>query len=386
MNRPTPLKGLKVLELARVLAGPWIGQTLADLGADVVKVEAPGGDDTRKWGPPWVDHGGEQSAAYYHACNRGKRSIVADFKTGEGKEIVRRLAARSDVLIENFKHGGLAKYGLDYESLRAVNPRLVYASVTGFGQTGPYADHAGYDFIVQAMGGLMDITGEPGGTPQKVGLPIADILTGLYGAIAIQAALAERTQSGSGQHIDLSLMDCMTGVLGNQAMNYLVSGVAPTRMGAAHPNIVPYQAFEVSDGFLILAVGNDGQFGRLCDLLNLGEGRAEKFATNAGRVTHRDQLVAMIESTTRKWTRADLLKACEDHTVPAGPINTVGDVFSDPQVIARNMQIDVEGIPGVRTPITMNGAHAASDQRAPRLGEHTNEILSEIDLGMLPTR
>jgi len=384
MSRPTPLKGLKVLELARVLAGPWIGQTLADLGADVIKVEAPGGDDTRQWGPPWVDHGGERSAAYYHACNRGKRSIIADFKTDEGKDIVRKLAAQSDVLIENFKHGGLAKYGLDHESLHALNPRLVYASVTGFGQTGPYADHAGYDFIVQAMGGLMDLTGEPDRKPQKVGLPIADILTGLYGAIAIQAALTERTQTGKGQQIDLSLMDCMTGVLGNQAMNYLVSGIAPTRMGAAHPNIVPYQAFEVSDGYLILAVGNDGQFDRLCDLLDLSEGRADKFATNAARVTHRDELVALIEAKTRNWKRDALLKACEAQTVPAGPINTVGNVFADPQVIARNMQIDVDGIPGVRTPITMDGAHAASDQRAPRLGEHTNEILAEIGLGSLP--
>ena len=380
MSAAKPLAGLKVVELARVLAGPWIGQTLADLGADVIKVEAPQGDDTRRWGPPWVDHGGERSAAYYHACNRGKRSITADFRTDDGKALVRALTARSDVLIENFKHGGLAKYGLDFDSLHALNPRLVYCSVTGFGQTGPYADHAGYDFIVQAMAGLMDLTGEPDGQPQKVGLPIADILTGLYGAIGIQAALTQRAETGKGQHVDMSLMDCMTGVLGNQAMNFLVSGVSPTRMGAAHPNIVPYQAFAVSDGFLILAVGNDGQYQRLCDLLDFPEGRAERFATNAGRVEHRAELTPLIEAKTKSWTRAALLDACEHHTVPAGPIHSVGEVFKDPQVVARGMQLDLDGIPGVRTPITLDGINAASEMRSPRLGEHTKEILAELGL------
>ncbi|GJL97294.1 MAG: CoA transferase [Hyphobacterium sp.] len=376
----TPLKGLKVLELARVLAGPWIGQTLADLGADVIKVESPAGDDTRRWGPPWVEQDGDRSAAYYHACNRGKRSIVADFRTDEGKNIVKRLAAQSDVLVENFKHGGLAKYGLDYASIRTLNPRLVYCSVTGFGQTGPYADLAGYDFIIQGMSGLMDITGEADGAPQKVGVAIADLLTGLYGVIGIQAALAARGETGEGQHIDMALMDCMTGVLANQAMNYLVSGESPKRMGAAHPNIVPYQAFPVNDGYLIIAVGNDGQFQRLVDLLDLDDARNEKFATNSGRIEHRDTLVPLIAEKTRLWRRDELLQACEKHTVPAGPINTMADVFNDPQTIAREMAILVDGIPGVRTPISFSDHGLALDRRAPRLDEHRAEILASIGL------
>jgi glutaryl-CoA transferase len=374
-----PLKGLKVLELARVLAGPWIGQTLADLGADVIKVEAPGGDDTRRWGPPWIDHDGERSAAYYHACNRGKRSIIADFKTQDGRELVRKLAVQSDVLVENFKHGGLAKYGLDHHALQALNPRLVYCSVTGFGHTGPYADYAGYDFIIQGMSGLMDLTGDADGPPQKVGIAIADLLTGLYGVIAIQAALSAREKTGEGRHIDMALMDCLTGVLANQALNYLVTKESPRRMGPAHPNIVPYQAFPVKDGYLIIAVGNDRQYQRLIDLLDLGDGRDPKYATNAGRVEHRNALIPLISAMTRKWTRDDLLLACENRTIPAGPINTLADVFNDPQTIAREMSILVDGIPGVRTPITFTGDTLTLGKPSPKLDEHRWEILTELN-------
>ena len=380
MSFDPPLKGLKVLELARVLAGPWVGQTLADLGAEVIKVEAPEGDDTRRWGPPWVEHDGERAAAYYHACNRGKRSICADFRTDEGREIVRRLAARSDVLVENFKHGGLAKYGLDYASLSAINPRLVYCSITGFGQTGPYADYAGYDFIVQGMSGLMDLTGETDGAPQKVGIAIADLLTGLYGTIAIQAALAQRQSTGNGRHIDMALMDCMTGVMSNQAMNFLVTGTAPHRIGPAHPNIVPYQAFPVEDGYLIIAVGNDRQFKRLVDVLDLEAARAERFVTNAGRVEHRSELVPLIAARTRQWKRDALLQACEDHTIPAGPINTLADVFNDPQVIARELAILADGVPGVRTPITFSDGALSLDKPSPALDADRAAILEEIGL------
>ncbi|WP_420430794.1 CaiB/BaiF CoA transferase family protein [Hyphobacterium sp.] len=375
MTGSAPLAGLKVLELARVLAGPFAGQTLADLGADVIKVEAPAGDDTRRWGPPWIDHAGERAAAYYHACNRGKRSITADFRTSEGRTLVQALAAQSDVLIENFKHGGLAKYGLDYASLRKINPKLVYCSITGFGHTGPYADFAGYDFIVQGMAGLMDLTGEADGAPQKVGIAIADLLTGLYAVIAVQAALAQRSCSGQGQHIDLSLMDCLTGVLTNQAMNYLVTGNPPRRIGPAHPNIVPYQAFPVSDGYLIIAVGNNGQFQRLVDLLDLEAGRDPKFETNSGRVENRSELVPEIAAVTRKWKRDDLLAACEAHTIPAGPINNLAEVFNDPQVIARELKILADGIPGVRTPITFSNGKLVLDRPAPALDQHRDEIL-----------
>ena len=292
------LSGIRVVELARILAGPWIGQTLADLGADVVKVESPEGDDTRRWGPPFIDAGGEQAAAYFHGCNRGKRSIVADFSTERGREIVRRLAARSDVLIENFKVGGLKKFGLDCESLRSLNPRLIYCSVTGFGQTGPYAERAGYDFLIQGMSGYMDITGDPDGPPQKVGVAVSDLFTGLHGVIAIEAALIERERTGLGQQIDLALLDTMGAMLANQAMNYLASGVSPRRMGNAHPNIAPYQTFPVSDGWVIVAVGNDGQFGRLCAALGLGcprprpalcdQRRAGRTSVGARARTHRE--------------------------------------------------------------------------------------------------
>ena len=388
----TPLKGLKVLELARILAGPWIGQTLADLGADVIKVESPAGDDTRAWGPPFVegDGGDHLDAAYFHACNRGKRSVVLDFTTEEGQEAVRRLAAQSDVLLENFKVGGLSKYGLDYESLKKINPRLIYCSVTGFGQDGPYAHRAGYDFIIQGMSGIMDLTGDPQGEPQKIGVAFADIFTGLYGVIAIQAALHMRERTGVGQQIDMALFDSMTGVLANQALNFLVSGKSPRRLGNAHPNIAPYQVFPVSDGHLIVAVGNDRQFVKFCQLLGVEElATDQRYLTNASRVKHRDTLTPELAARTATFSRDDLLARLEAAGVPGGPINTVSDVFSDPQIIHRGMRIDTPHTgaasgtaPGVRTPITFSAADLALDRGAPRLGEHTQEVLAEI--GMRP--
>jgi len=375
------LTGVRVVELARILAGPWIGQTLADLGADVVKVESPEGDDTRRWGPPFIETGGERAAAYFHGCNRGKRSIVADFATERGREIVRRLAARSDVLIENFKVGGLAKFGLDYGSLKRLNPRLIYCSVTGFGQTGPYAERAGYDFLIQGMSGYMDVTGDPNGEPQKVGVAVCDLFTGLYGVIAIEAALIERERSGRGQEIDLALFDTMGAMLANQAMNYLASGVAPRRMGNTHPNIAPYQTFPVADGYVIVAVGNDAQFGRLCATLGLDALAAdERFGTNAARVANRADLTRELAAKTGGWRRDDLIAALEKAVVPAGPINTVADLFADRQFVSRSMRIDPEGTPGVRSPIVMSESPLALERRSPKLGEHQAEILREIGL------
>jgi len=375
------LTGVRVVELARILAGPWIGQTLADLGADVVKVESPEGDDTRRWGPPFIETGGERAAAYFHGCNRGKRSIVADFATERGREIVRRLAARSDVLIENFKVGGLAKFGLDYGSLKRLNPRLIYCSVTGFGQTGPYAERAGYDFLIQGMSGYMDVTGDPNGEPQKVGVAVCDLFTGLYGVIAIEAALIERERSGRGQEIDLALFDTMGAMLANQAMNYLASGVAPRRMGNTHPNIAPYQTFPVADGYVIVAVGNDAQFGRLCATLGLDALAAdERFGTNAARVANRADLTRELAAKTGGWRRDDLIAALEKAVVPAGPINTVADLFADRQFVSRGMRIDPEGTPGVRSPIVMSESPLALERRSPKLGEHEAEILREIGL------
>lgn len=374
-----PLEGIKVIELARILAGPWIGQTLADLGADVIKVESPEGDDTRKWGPPYIDDGAEQSAAYYHGCNRGKRSIVCDFREETGRETVLKLIQDADVVIENFKLGGLEKYGLDYESLRKINPRLIYCSVTGFGHDGPYAARAGYDFMIQGMSGIMDITGDPKGEPQKMGVALVDIITGLYGVIGIQSALFQRQITGSGQHIDMSLFDCMTGVLANQAMNFLASGIAPKRLGNAHPNIAPYQTLPVQDGYFIIACGNDGQFAKLSQALGLAElANDEKFSTNAARIKNRDELTALLEAKTALWMRDDLLLALEKLGVPAGPINTIADVFNDPQFIARQMRVDNQGVPGLRTPLKFSDAVLKTDRRSPRLGEHTEEILAEL--------
>jgi len=372
--KPAPLAGLKVVELARILAGPWAGQVLADLGAEVIKVESPEGDDTRRWGPPFVENSdGSHDAAYFHAANRGKRSIVIDFRTPEGQAEVRRLAADADVVIENFKVGSLIKYGLDYASLSAINPRLIYCSITGFGQDGPYAHRAGYDFIVQGMSGIMDLTGDPAGEPQKIGVAFADIFTGLYAVIAIQAALAMRTRTGRGQHIDMALLDTMTGVLANQAMNYLVSGTAPTRLGNAHPNIAPYAAFPTADGWFILAVGNDAQFRRFCAIAGLDDMAGDpRFATNPARVANRDDLTARVTEATQRFRRDDLLARLEAEGVPAGSINTVAEAFADPQVIHRGMALsltreDGAPVPGVRTPIRFSDADLVLDRPAPVL-------------------
>ncbi|MDH6268681.1 crotonobetainyl-CoA:carnitine CoA-transferase CaiB-like acyl-CoA transferase [Rhizobium sp. SG_E_25_P2] len=379
MTANSPLHGVKVLELARILAGPWCGQTLADLGAEVVKVESPEGDDTRRWGPPYIEKDGEKAAAYFHAANRGKQSVTADFTTEEGRDFVIALAKRADVLIENFKLGGLKKYGLDYESLRAINPKLIYCSITGFGQDGPYAPRAGYDFMIQGMGGIMDLTGAPDGEPQKIGVAFADIFTGLYSVVAIQAALIERQRTGEGQHIDMALFDCMTGVLANQAMNFLASGVSPRRMGNAHPNIAPYQTFPVADGHLIVACGNDSQFGRLAAILGLAELAGDsRFATNAARVGNRLELSRIMEERTLTFRRDDLLALLEKEGVPAGPINSVADVFSDPQFIHRGMKIEPEGAPGIRTPIRFSRSELALDKGAPRLGADTDSVKSRL--------
>lgn len=386
-GKPAPLKGIRVIELARVLAGPWAGQMLADLGADVIKVENPnGGDDTRAWGPPFVEgvDGKNLSAAYFHSTNRGKRSIAVDFSTPEGQQIVRELVADADVLIENFKVGGLKKYGLDYESLRALNPRLVYCSITGFGQNGPYANLAGYDYIVQGMSGFMSITGAPDGEPMKAGVAIADIFTGIYAVTAIQAALIHVMRTGEGQQVDMALLDVMSAVLANQNMNYLISGQSPVRLGNAHPNISPYEVVSTADGHLILAVGNDGQFARLCKILGIEHLTLdERFATNKARVAHRVEVRAAVTEQTLRWNKADLLAACGENAVPAGPINSVKEMFEDPQVQARGLRIDLEAqdgtaIPGVRTPIVLSETPLFYHRPSPALGEHTQEVLSEL--------
>ena len=376
----TPLAGLKVVELARILAGPWAGQILADLGADVIKVEAPEGDDTRRWGPPFIEHEGEKSAAYFHGANRGKRSVTADFRTPEGQEFVRRLVADADVLIENFKVGGLAKYGLDYESLRKVNPRLIYCSVTGFGQDGPYAHRAGYDYIIQGMSGLMSVTGPADGEPQKVGVAVTDVFTGVYAAVGILAAVHQRNTTGEGQMVDLSLLDVATSIMANQAMNFLATGTSPKRMGNAHPNLVPYAVFPCSDGYVILATGNDGQYRKLCGILDLEDlAEAPQYLTNADRIANREALTALISERSRGFTRADLLAACEAKGVPAGPINEMADVFADPQIVARKMQIAPEGVPGVRLPIAFSGADLSIAKPSPRLGQHQAEVEAEMN-------
>ncbi|HEY6917214.1 MAG TPA: CaiB/BaiF CoA-transferase family protein, partial [Allosphingosinicella sp.] len=345
------------------------GQLLADLGAEVIKVERPGsGDDTRGWGPPFVDDS-EGSAAYFHSCNRGKSSIAVALETPEGQERVRSLAASADILIENFKVGGLAKYGLDYESLSKINPRLIYCSITGFGQTGPYAARAGYDFMIQGMGGIMSLTGEADGEPQKTGVAFADIFTGVYSANSILAAVIGREKTGRGCHIDMALLDTQVAVLANQAMNYLVSGTPPRRMGNAHPNIAPYQTFAVADGHIIVAVGNDGQFAKLCAILGLpalpGDAR---FRTNADRVGNREALVAALSPALALRRKEDLLTAFAAAGVPAGPINDVAEVFADPQVIARGLRIDNEGVPGVASPIVIDGKRQVSGKGSPMLG------------------
>lgn len=383
-----PLSGIRVIELARVLAGPWCGQILADMGADVIKIERPvSGDDTRHWGPPFIkgDNGEDLSAAYYHCANRGKRSISVDIQSAEGQETVRRLVRTSDVLIENFKVGGLAKYGLDYESLRRENPALVYCSITGFGQTGPYSRFAGYDFIVQGMSGFMSITGEPDGEPMKAGTAIADLFTGVYASSAINAALVHALKHGNGQHIDMALLDVQAGILANQNLNYLASGENPDRIGNAHLNIAPYQVIEVDDGHMILAVGNDGQFARLCKILALDQLTIDpRFVDNDDRITNREELNKLLVQETKKWKRDLLVEACEANAVPAGPINLISEMFADPQVIARGLRVDLMDakgnmIPGVRTPVIMSETPLAYDKPSPRLGEHTHEVLEELN-------
>ncbi|EHK56002.1 CaiB/BaiF CoA transferase family protein [Allomesorhizobium alhagi] len=383
-----PLQGVRVIELARILAGPWAGQLLADLGADVIKVESPdGGDDTRKWGPPFVKgkDGENLSAAYYHACNRGKRSIAIDFSTPEGAETVRRLIATADVLIENFKLGGLKKYGLDYESLRKINPKLVYCSITGFGQDGPYAPRAGYDFIIQGMSGLMSITGPAGGEPQKVGVAVTDIFTGLYSVIAIQAALRHAEATGQGQHVDMALFDAQISVLANQNLNFLVSGTPPVQMGNAHPNIAPYEVLPVSDGHFILAVGNDSQFRKFCAVVGLEELAGDPaYATNEARVANRAALRESIVARLADFDRDELLTLLEKAGVPASPINNIGEMFADPQTIARGMRLDLDDshgntLPSVRSPMVLSETPLVYERPSPRLGEHTAEILAELE-------
>jgi crotonobetainyl-CoA:carnitine CoA-transferase CaiB-like acyl-CoA transferase len=366
-----PLAGLKVLELARILAGPWAGQLLADLGAEVIKVERPGeGDDTRHWGPPFAEDG---AAAYFHACNRGKMSVAIDLDTAEGQERVRALATEADVLIENFKVGGLAGYGLDFASLSALNPGLVYCSITGFGQTGPYAPRAGYDFIIQGMGGAMSLTGEPDGEPQKSGVAYADLFTGLYSTVAILAALRERDRTGKGAHIDMALLDCQVAVLANQALNWMVSGEVPYRMGNGHANLVPYQAFKVLDGEVIVAVGNDRQFARLCEVLGLaGLAEDEQYRTNPSRVVNRAELIPLLQVAIGKRLRTEFSEALESAGIPAGPINPVDAVFADPQVVARGMKLGGP-LPGLASPIVIDGERQVAKRRSPGLGENSGE-------------
>lgn len=364
-----PLEGLKVLELARILAGPWIGQTLADLGATVIKVEAPDGDDTRRWGPPWIG----DNAAYFHACNRGKASIALDFRNPDDLAVLKRLVNEADVVVENFKVGGLKRFGLDYKSLANRNPRLVYCSVTGFGQTGPYASRAGYDVMIQAMSGIMDLTGDPDGPPQKMGVAFADIFTGLYGVIAVQAALAQRDKTGRGQHIDMALFDSMLGVLGNQAMNYLATGTAPSRLGNAHPNIVPYQDFPVIDGHIIIACGNDTQFEKLCSLLGMPAPDASN-RTNADRVANRSGLVTAIAERTATFSRHELLTRLEEAGIPAGPINTVADALTDPQTVARGMVQASAAIAHLGSPIKMSDAKIGTATGTANLNEDGERI------------
>lgn len=371
-NPKAPLAGLKVLELARVLAGPWAGQILADLGADVIKIESPAGDGTRLWGPPWVEREqGDREAAYYHAANRGKRSVIADFKNADDLRRVRELAAGADVVLENFKTGTLARFGLDFASLEALNPRLVYCSITGFGQTGPRASEAGYDFVIQAMSGFMALTGEPAGQPMKMGISISDLTCGLYSVIGIQAALAMRERTGRGQHVDMALLDCSVGLLASQATHYLTTGENPPRMGNEHAQVSAYGVFPVADGEVVLAPANDGLFRKLLALLGredlLGE---EKFGSNEARLANRAELDAMIAAETRKWQLDELLADCAEDGIPAGRVNAIDAVFEDPQVRARGMRIDLDGIPGVRSPLTFSEGELALDRPSPRKGEH----------------
>lgn len=378
-----PLDGVRVLEMARILAGPWCGQILADLGAEVIKIERPGvGDDTRLWGPPFITDANGQAwgAAYFHATNRGKKSVCIDFTTTEGQAVLTALACAADVLIENFKLGDLKRYGLDYETLKSVNPRLIYASITGFGQDGPYAKRAGYDYILQGMSGLMDITGEPDGQPQKVGVAIVDLFTGVYTSTAILAALVRRYSTGTGAYIDMALYDVATSMLANQAMNYLASGISPTRLGNAHPNIAPYQVFAVKDGYLIIAVGNDRQFQAFCDVLGAKICWDDpRFQTNASRVKSRERLTEILSPYLLNWKGSDLLAELDAKGVPAGPINRIEDVFVDPQITHRAMCRELVGEDGavvktIASPIVIDGVRQSSDQASPKLGSSSPEF------------
>jgi len=384
-----PLTGFKVLDMSRILAGPWAGQMLADLGAEVIKIERPGpGDDTRHWGPPYLrDKDGRDSddAAYFFCANRGKQSVTVDITQPEGQEIIRQLASQCDALIENYKVGGLAKYGLDYPSLQQLNPQLVYCSITGFGQTGPYAGRPGYDFLIQGMAGLMSLTGEPdsqGGSPVKVGVAVTDLLTGLYAANAIQGALLERNQSGLGQYIDLALLDVQVAALANQASNYLIGGEIPQRLGNAHPNIVPYQAFSTADGHIILAVGNQGQFERLCQILGKPDWfKDQRYHSNSARVENRQQLCTQISQLLEKRSSEDWLTAFEQQQIPCGPINTLEQVFNDPQVLARNMLVNIEErrsgeLTLAANPINYSRSQINYSVPPPELGSSTESILS----------
>jgi crotonobetainyl-CoA:carnitine CoA-transferase CaiB-like acyl-CoA transferase len=387
-----PLSQIRVLDLSRVLAGPWAAQIFADLGAEVIKVEKPGvGDDTRSWGPPFIaDLNGKPlpDSAYFHCTNRGKLSLTVDISRPEGQDIVRRLAAKSDVLLENYKAGGLARYGLGYDDLREVNPRLVYCSITGFGQTGPYRDRAGYDFMIQAMAGMMSVTGErddrPGGGPQKIGVALTDILTGLYTTIAALSALSLRDRTGKGQHVDMALMDVLVAAMANQAMNYLVSGVPPVRLGNAHPNIVPYESFKTADDYVVVAVGNDAQFRRFCEVAGRGALADDpRFASNSDRVRHRELLVAIVRDFMRERPREFWLRELERVGVPCGPINDLAQVFSDPQVVARGLRIELPHpeagrIPQVANPIRYSDAELAYTRAGPTLGQDTDRILGDL--------
>jgi crotonobetainyl-CoA:carnitine CoA-transferase CaiB-like acyl-CoA transferase len=382
-----PLEGIKVLDLSRVLAGPWCTQLLSDLGAEVTKIERPGtGDDTRHWGPPWHGEGDRRVAAYFLSCNRGKRSAAIDFAQPEGAALIRRLAEDADVVVENFKVGGLRKFGLDAAVLRELNPRLVYASITGFGQDGPYADRAGYDFIIQGMGGMMSVTGlpdgEPGGGPMRAGVAIADLFTGMYTCVAILAALYRRQMTGEGAQIDMALFDTQIAVMANQASNALISGMDPPRQGNTHPNLVPYQPFDASDQPITIAVGNDGQFARLAEICGHPEWtKDERFNSNGARVANRSEMVRLITDRIRQKTAAEWLEQLEAAGVPAGPINTMTQALADVQAQHRQMVRSIAGMPLVGSPVRMDGARADSDLPPPSLGEHTADVLAGLRLG-----
>ena len=387
MANPKPLAGIRVLELARILAGPWCGQSLADLGADVVKVERPGqGDDTRTWGPPFAEtpEGERLESGYFLSANRGKRSITVEMDTPEGQATIRRLAAKADILLENFKVGGLAKYGLDYDSLSALNPRLIYCSITGFGQDGPYAHRGGYDFMIQGMSGIMSITGEPEGEPMKTAVAFADIFTGVYATTAVLAALQGRQNTGRGCHIDMALLDTQIAVMGNQAMIQLLTGEQPPRYGNAHSSVVPYQVFPTADGHIVIACGNDGQFRRLCGVLGADWADDPRYATNPARIENRGTLIPALVAATGRWAKNDLLAAFEKAVVPAGPINTLPEVFADPQVVHRRMAFDLPEpgakggtVPTLRGPIVIDGEPMVGETPGPRLGQHNAEVLAD---------